>query len=49
MPDYREMYYTLFNAVTDALEQLQQLNVGEAKALLCQAQQKTEALYIGTD
>lgn len=46
MPDYKEMYYTLFNSVTDALEQL---NVGEAKALLCQAQQKTEALYIGTE
>ena len=37
MPNYKEMYLTLFNAVTDALE------------LLEQAQQKSEEIYIETD
>ena len=37
LPNYKEMYLTLFNAVTDALE------------LLKQAQQKSEEIYIETD
>ena len=36
MPDYKKMYTTLFNAVTDAIEILQS------------AQQGTEELYIET-
>ena len=46
MPDYKEMYLTLFNAVTDALEAIHKSNIGEATEILCQAQQKTESLYI---
>lgn len=46
MPDYKEMYFTLFNAVTDASAAIQNCNIGEANELLQQAQQKTESLYI---
>lgn len=34
MEDYKEMYYELFNAISDAIELLQK------------AQQKTEEMYI---
>ena len=37
----KEMYLTLFNEVTDALEQIEKL-----KEKLIKAQQKTEELYI---
>ena len=29
--DYQKMYTTLFNAITDALEQLKQQNIGSAR------------------
>ena len=35
---YRKMYYTLFNAVTDALEAMEQQNYGQARELLIAAQ-----------
>lgn len=43
---YKKMYATLFNAITDALELLEDGNLPEAKALLERAQQATEELYI---
>ena len=43
---YQKMYTTVFNGVTDALEALEQWNIGQAKALLRQAQIDAEALYI---
>ena len=46
MPDYEKMYHLLFNAITDALEQIEQQNFGSAKDLLIAAQQKTEEVYI---
>lgn len=46
MPDYQKMYSALFNAITDALEQLQAQNIGLARELLMAAQLKTEELYI---
>lgn len=49
MPDYQKMYTTLFNAMTDAIENIEKLNFGEAKELLIQAQQKTEELYIDAE
>ena len=36
MPDYKAMYLSLFNAVTDAIE------------ILCEAQKKTEEMYISS-
>ena len=44
--DFQKMYTTLFNAITDALEQLDAQNYGEAKETLIYAQQKAEEIYI---
>ena len=49
MPDYQKMYTTLFNAMTDAIENIEKLNYGTAKELLIQAQQKTEELHIDAE
>ena len=46
MTDYQKMYTTLFNAVTDALEQMESQHYGDAKATLIAAQQKAEDIYI---
>ena len=43
---YKEMYYALFGAVTDAMEQMKQNNFGTAAELLVQAQQKCEEIYV---
>ena len=44
--DYQKMYLTMFNAVTDALEELEKLNVGRAEEILRQAQQSAEEQYL---
>ena len=46
MVDYQKLYAVLFNAVTDAIEQLEQFQPGNARTILVRAQQKTEELYI---
>ena len=46
MTDYLKMYLTLFNAITDALAQIEKQNYGDAKSALIAAQQKTEEMYI---
>ena len=46
MTDYQKMYTMLFNAITDALEQMEKQNLGSAKDLLTTAQQKTEEIYM---
>lgn len=46
MPDYEKMYHLLFNAITDALEQIEQQNFSSAKDLLIAAQQQAEEIYI---
>ena len=48
MPDYQKLYTLLFNAVTDALEDLEQMNIGAARARLIAAQQQAETLYVET-
>lgn len=47
MPDYKKMYLILFNAITDALEALNTQKFVLASTRLIEAQQRTEALYIG--
>lgn len=42
---YEKMYAVLFNAITDALEEMDALNFGSAGQILRNAQQKTEDLY----
>lgn len=44
--DYRKMYYTLFNIITDAIQNIEQQNYDEAKNLLIRAQQDAEELFI---
>ena len=46
MPNYEKMYFQLFNAVTNALEEAQKMNFGQPKEILIQAQQNCEELYI---
>ena len=43
MEMYKKMYYHLFNAVTDAIEEN---NIDDIKKLLIKAQQETEEIYI---
>ena len=44
--DYEKMYHYLFNAITDAIEKIEELDFGTAKQKLTSAQQKTEEMYI---
>ena len=46
MPDYQKLYALLFNAVTDAVRELDALNVGRARELLVAAQREAEERYI---
>ena len=43
---YEKMYHLLFNAITDALEQMEKQNLGSAKDLLTTAQQKAGEIYM---
>lgn len=43
---YQKMYYTLFNAITDALALMERGDAAKAKLLLERAQQEGEELYI---
>ena len=49
MTDYQKLYTTLFHAITDALRKIDTLEIAEAKKLLIQAQQRSEALYIDSE
>ena len=44
--DYKQMYLKLFNAVTDAIKQLEQQNYGIAANLLKNAQAECEEIFI---
>lgn len=46
MSDYQKMYSVLFNAVSDALKELDKLNIGAAKEYLKEAQFHTEEIYM---
>lgn len=43
---YHDLYFMLFNRVTDAIRALDAGNTQEARAILCQAQQDAEERYI---
>jgi len=49
MVDYQKLYAMMFNAATDALRALEQLNVGDAKEILLSAQQRAEEAYLEDD
>ena len=46
---YQKMYYLLFNAITDALSEMEAMNFGAASETLKQAQINAEALYVEYD
>lgn len=48
MPDYQQMYYELFRAITDALNSLDQMNIGAAIDRLKQTQCRTEETYMAS-
>jgi len=47
--EFQRMYFVLFNAITDALAEIDAMNFGTARELLRQAQIKSEEIYIGFD
>ena len=47
--DYQKMYTTLFNAITDALEQMESQNFGTAQEPLIAAQQEAEEIYMSAE
>ena len=55
MVDYKKMYFKLFNAITDAIEEIKEIqekgedNYCKAIEILILAQQKTEEMYIEAD
>lgn len=49
MPNYQKMYTILFNAISDVLKDLEDLNIGLAKNRLMEAQALTEEPYISQD
>ena len=49
MPDDQKLYTSLFNAITDALQQIDQLEIAKAKQLLMQAQQQAEQRYMDAE
>lgn len=49
MPDYEKMYKIIFNAVTDAIDMIDELEIKEAKEILKASQIKTEELYIDSE
>lgn len=46
MENFEQMYFLLFNAITDAVYALSEKNYGEATNILISAQQKSEEMYI---
>lgn len=49
MVDFKKLYFTLFNRITDALAELEAANCEEAKKILMDAQITTEEMYIDAD
>ena len=49
MPDYKMLYFMLFAAMADAVEDLQNENYGAAKQRLISAQQKAEEVYLNDE
>ena len=47
--NYQKMYTLLFNAITDALKQMESQNLGTAKETLITAQQEAEELYMSAE
>ena len=46
MIDYQKLYTTLFNSLTDAIEEMDTHNFGNAKKIIIKAQQDAEQMYL---
>ena len=46
---YQELYSLMFNAVTDAIAQMEKQNYGNAKEILVRAQVNAEERYLQED
>ena len=46
---YQKMYYTLFNAMTDALQAMGEQNYGTAREILEKAQQAAEEIFLDAE
>ncbi len=46
MPNYKKMYFMLFNQVTDAIAAIESFCPAKARTILMKAQRLTEELYI---
>lgn len=46
MEDYKKLYFTLFNRVSEAVEAIEEQNFGKAKELLEIGQLEAEEAYI---
>ena len=46
---YKKMYLILFNAVTDAIQNIDQKNYGKATEILVKGQQDAEDIFIETE
>lgn len=49
MVNYQKLYSTIYNAVTDAIEEMKETRYCKAMEILILAQQKTEEMYITAD
>ena len=49
MPDYKALYFKLFAAMADAVEDLENENYGDAKQRLIRAQQEAEEQYLAEE
>ena len=49
MTDYQKLYTKPFNAITDGLEELERLNVGQARDILRRARQEAEEQYLDSE
>ena len=46
MPNYEQLYFKLFSAAADAVEEIEALNFGKAKEILIAAQQSAEEQHM---
>ena len=49
MPNYKQLYFKLFAAMADAVEQIEAANYGLAHETLITAQQEAEDAYLGPE
>lgn len=49
MPDYKALYFKLFAAMADAVEELEKQNYGKAGQILISAQQEAEEQYLSEE